>query len=167
MKMEVEAPARRVVGIAEIAISADPGETLITYALGSCLGITVYDPLARVGGLLHAMLPENPGIEDGETRPARFVHEGVPLLFKECYRLGARKERMQLHVAGGAAARATEARDLFQIGRRNMVMLRQLLWKNGVLISGEDVGGSVSRTLSLEIATGAVRIRSGGTERVL
>jgi chemotaxis receptor (MCP) glutamine deamidase CheD len=48
-----------------------------------------------------------------------------------------------------------------------MVMLRQLLWKNGVLISGEDVGGSVSRTLSLEIATGAVRIRSGGTERVL
>ena len=92
-----------VVGVADVKVSNDPALRLITYALGSCLGISVHDPVAGVGGLLHVMLPT--GTIDPakmQAKPAMFVDSGVPLLFKECYRLGARKERMIVRVAGGA-----------------------------------------------------------------
>ena len=152
-----------------MGISADPGERLITYALGSCLGITVYDPVAIVAGLLHVQLPT--GTIDEEKmrlRPAMFVDSGVPLLFKACYRLGARKERMIVKVAGGAHAGTTDAEDHFQIGKRNLVALRRLLWKNGVLIQAQETGGfGTSRTMLLDVASGNVTLRTGSTERPL
>jgi chemotaxis protein CheD len=93
-----------------------------------------------------------------------FVDTGVPLLFRECYEAGARKERMTVYVAGGAA-RSEEEKDSFQIGKRNVQMLRKLLWKNGVLIRGQDVGGNRSRDLIYDVGTGTVRVRSAGSVR--
>ena len=158
-----------VVGIAELRLSADPGERLVTYALGSCLGIAIHDPVAKVGGLLHAMLPT--GTIDPEKAgrvPAMFVDTGVPLLFRESYKLGARKERMVVKVAGGAFAGPDESADQFQIGKRNVLALRKLLWKNGVLLHAHDVGGmQMSRTVFLDVATGAYTVRSNGRETTL
>jgi chemotaxis protein CheD len=160
-------PGRRVIGIGEMLVSADPDETLVTFALGSCLGIVVHDPVARVAGLLHAMLPQSSiDPEKARQRPAMYVDSGVPELFRSCYRLGARKERLVLKVAGGASAR-DEATDQFQIGKRNFVMLRQLLWKNGVLVHAQDVGGTVSRTLTVSVATGVVTLRKSSVDVVL
>ena len=163
------ASTRIVVGVAELRVSRDPGDTLVALALGSGLGICVYDPVAGIAGLLHAILPEAMIDPDRAARnPNLFVDSGVPRLFKECYRLGAMKERMVLAVAGGACARGGWAKeDLFQIGRRNLVMLRKLLWKNGVLIGGEDVGGSRSRSLRVDVASGAVTVASRGSARIL
>lgn len=149
-------------------ISTDPDTTLITYALGSCLGISIYDPVARVGGLLHAMLPDsslNP--ERAAINPCRFIDTGVPKLFHACYAAGARKERLEIKVAGGASAHADPSTDTFQIGKRNILMLRRLLWKNSVLIKAHDLGGHGSRTMLLDIATGEVRIRRQGNELIL
>ncbi len=158
-----------VVGVADVKVSNDPALRLITYALGSCLGISVHDPVAGVGGLLHVMLPT--GTIDPakmQAKPAMFVDSGVPLLFKECYRLGARKERMIVRVAGGAHAGATEDGDRFQIGKRNMIALRKLLWKNGVLVHAQDTGGiQTSRTMWLDVATGAVTLKVNGIESPL
>jgi chemotaxis protein CheD len=103
--------SERVVGVADLKVSASTEERLITYALGSCLGIVVYDPVVSVAGMLHVMLPT--GTIDPakmQEKPAMFVDSGIPLLFKECYKLGAKKERMQVKVAGGAHAGASEAR---------------------------------------------------------
>jgi chemotaxis protein CheD len=161
------ASIRTVVPIAEWRVSADPGEEIITYALGSCLGITVYDPVARVGGLLHVMLPTSSTNPDkAAARPGMFVDTGVPLLFKDCYALGAVKTRMVAKVAGGASQSEGDA-DRFQIGKRNMLMLKKLLWKNGVMLDAEDVEGNVSRTMSLDIGTGAVRLRINGQDHDL
>jgi len=158
-----------VVGVADVKVSNDPALRLITYALGSCLGISVHDPVAGVGGLLHVMLPT--GTIDPakmQAKPAMFVDSGVPLLFKECYRLGARKERMIVRVAGRAHAGATEEGDRFQIGKRNMIALRKLLWKNGVLVHAQDTGGiQTSRTMWLDVATGAVTLKVNGIESPL
>ena len=158
-----------VVGVADVKVSNDPALRLITYALGSCLGISVHDPVAGVGGLLHVMLPT--GTIDPakmQAKPAMFVDSGVPLLFKECYRLGARKERMIVRVAGGAHAGASEDGDRFQIGKRNMIALRKLLWKNGVLVHAQDTGGiQTSRTMWLDVATGAVTLKVNGIESPL
>jgi chemotaxis protein CheD len=159
--------ATRVVGVADLKVSDVPGETLITYALGSCLGVMVWDPVAKVGGLLHVMLPDS-SIDPvkAQTNPFMFVDTGVPRLFKACYEKGAVKSRVIVKVCGGAHQGVDESADRFQIGKRNAVQLKQLLWKNGVMIKAQDVGGvQLSRTVSLDVGTGDVVIKLNGAER--
>jgi chemotaxis protein CheD len=159
---------KHVVGVADMGISAAAEDSLVTYALGSCLGITIHDPVARVGGLLHVMLPLST-IDPAKAteNPYMFVDTGLPKLFLEAYKVGARKERLIVKVAGGACANGGGKEDYFHIGKRNLIMLRQLLWKNGVLIKAMDVAGNLSRTMSLEIGTGEVLIRSNGSVQPL
>jgi chemotaxis protein CheD len=162
-------PGDQVVAMADVKLSGDVGARLVTYALGSCLGVVIHDPVAHVAGLLHVMLPDS-SIDraKAERNPAMFVDTGVPLLFRESYRLGARKERMVVKVAGGAHAGATEEADQFQICKRNLLMLRKLLWKNNVLLHAHETGGfQTSRTVVVDVATGAVTIRSQGAESKL
>lgn len=159
---------RHTVGVADMRVSADREDIIITHALGSCLGITIHDPVARVGGLLHVMLPQSSIDPDKATANAcMFVDTGVPRLFLDSYKLGARKERLVVKVAGGATSRASDAEDYFQIGKRNIVMLRKILWKNGVLLDAEDVGGSASRTMTLDIGTGVVCLKVNGATSTL
>lgn len=154
-------PKHNTVGIAEMAVSDVAGDTLVTYALGSCLGISVYDPAARVGGLVHCMLPlSKMDREGGTATPCKFVDTGVAALFRRAYELGAKKERMILKVAGGA--KIIDRADQFKIGERNYAALRKILWKNGILIDSEDVGGGQSRTMWVQVDTGTVTIKSNG-----
>lgn len=155
-----------VVGVGDLAVSADPGARIVTFALGSCLGLTLYDPVARVGALLHVMLPDSSiNQEQALVRPAMFVDTGVPLLFHEAYRLGAVKQRIVVKVAGGASVNS--GADMFEIGKRNFVALRKVLWKNGVMIKAQDVGGICSRTLTLDVATGGVTLRIDSVDSAL
>lgn len=163
-----ETPHRVVVGVGDMALSRDQRDVLVTYALGSCLGVCIHDPVAGVGGLLHAMLPTATADRDlGQGNPARYVDSGVTALFKEAYRMGARKERIVLKVAGGASTVPEGSPDSFQIGKRNLVALRKILWRNGVLIHGEEVGGAVSRTVGLEVGTGCVSVSTNGVRSLL
>lgn len=155
---------KQTVGVAEMAISANPEDTLVTHALGSCLGLAVYDPVAQVGGLLHVMLPDSAiNMEKASGNPYMFVDSGVPLFFRKLYEAGAIKQRLVVKVAGGAQVQSGGI-DKLSIGKRNHVMLRKLFWKNGVLVSAEDVGGSAPRTLYLDIGNGRVWISSAGQE---
>ena len=159
---------KHVVGVANMHVSSDEGEEIITYALGSCLGIALYDPVARVGGLVHVMLPTSEvDPKKADTNPCMFVDTGVPALFKACYKAGAEKQRMQVKVAGGASVNRKEEEDMFQIGKRNMVLLRKLLWKNGVMLSSSDVGGTESRTMAIQIGSGLVTVKSNGVIKEL
>ena len=155
---------KRIIGVADMKVSAQKGDLLITYALGSCLGITIHDPVAGVGGLLHVMLPLST-IDPAKAaeNPYMFVDTGVPKLFLECYKLGAQKGRLAVKVAGGACSNENEDEDYFQIGKRNFTMLRKLLWKNGVLLKTYDVGGRQSRTMSIEIGNGEVLLKINGS----
>lgn len=148
-----------VVGVSDWRVSANYHETIVTYALGSCLGIVVYDPVVRVGGLVHVMLPfskKDPA--KAKIKPAMFVDTGFATLINDFYELGAEKHRMKLYVAGGASMRSQTKDDYFKIGARNFTTLRKLLWKNGFMIDYQDVGGTISRTMSLRIADGMVMI---------
>jgi chemotaxis protein CheD len=149
-------------------ISSNPEDQLVTHALGSCLGIAVYDPVARVGGMLHVMLPlSSTDPEKAKRCPYMFVDTGVPRLFLGCYKAGAKKERLQVKVAGGACIHCNENNDFFQIGKRNFVVLRKILWQNGIMLTAHDVGGNECRTLSLDIGTGEVTVKSNGQLRAL
>ncbi len=148
-----------VVSIADLKVSNSPGDTLITYALGSCIGLAVYDPVAKVGGLLHFMLPDSTlDDERAKTKPEMFADTGIPLLFKSCYRLGAEKKRMVVKVAGGASVLNDE--NYFRIGQKNITALRKILWRNNVMIDGEDTGKNCNRTVRLELATGRFTVKS-------
>lgn len=155
--------ARVIVGVSEFAIASDPETSLVTYSLGSCVGLSLYDTHCRIGGLLHAMLPlssSNPG--KAAERPATFVDSGIAAMLQELFALGATRRSLEARVAGGA--QNLDTGDLFRIGERNYTVLRRMLWRNGILIAGESVGGSTSRTMRLDIATGDVLLRMDGTE---
>jgi len=142
------------------------GDLLVTHALGSCLGLMVFDPLAKVGGLLHAMLPLssiNP--EKAQGNPAMFVDTGVPLLLRTLYDKGAAKARLVVKAAG--CGNPMGKNEVFKIGERNYTILKKLLWKNNILLEAEDVGGSVSRTIHFEVSSGQVLLSSNGTKRPL
>ena len=154
---------RIVVGIAEMKLSADPEVELTTYALGSCVAAIAWDVERHVGGMIHFMLPlSRVSPRRAERQPTTFCDTGVPLLFRGLYELGAAKERLRVTVVGGANLH--DEHSLFQIGRRNYVLLRKLLFKNHIPIHAEDVGGHVSRTATLEVGTGRVLVRSQGKE---
>jgi len=150
-----------VVGVAEMAIASAPGDVLVTHALGSCLGVAVYDAVARVGGLLHVMMPlSNLNPAKAKSNPFMFVDTGVPAFMTALFASGVDRRRMVVKVAGGANVH--DGDDRFAIGKRNYTVLKKLLWKNNVLIEAEDTGGSHPRTMSLAIDTGAVTLSTAG-----
>ena len=158
---------RRVVGIAEMAVSAQPHDMIVTYALGSCLGVCVFDPVARVAGMLHLMLPQaSMSPEKAAQNPLMFADTGIPKLFLASYALGAKKERMLVVVAGGASFNMNEDADL-AIGQRNVAMLRKVLWKNSVILKKHELGGTEPRNMSLDVRSGEVSVGFGGETRVL
>ena len=148
-----------VLGISEVHVSKKPGDILITYSLGSCIGVTIYDPELRLGGMIHYMLPLSKiSPEKAAAKPAMFADTGIPLLLKQMYKMGAAKDRLIVKAAGGS--RLMDQNKVFNIGERNYVVLRKILWKNNILIKNEDVGGNIPRTLRLEIDTGLTTIKS-------
>ncbi len=160
--------ASATVRMADMRVAAASKELLVTPPLGSSLGITVFDPEHRVGGMLHAMLPDSSiDPEKGSENPFMFIDTGVPRLFHECYRLGARKQSLVVKVAGGASSRAAAETDYFRIGERNFVALRRILWRNNVLIKTHDVGGCESRTMTLDLATGETLLKVDGRVKPL
>ena len=148
-----------VVGISDFKVSNNISDVLVTYALGSCVGVTIYDPVVKVGGLLHFMLPESSlDMRKAGENPAMFADTGIPVLFKTCYELGAKKKRMIVKVAGGASI--LDDANFFRIGQKNVTAMKKLFWKNNVFIEGEDTGSNCNRTFSIHISTGKVFVRT-------
>lgn len=154
----IAAPRKNlVVGIGDMLASNDATATLVTYSLGSCVGITIYDPIAKVGGMLHAMLPDstiNP--ERAASRPFMFVDTGLPAMFHAVYALGGLKHRLAIKLAGGAEFLDTNK--VFNIGRRNIEIVEAMLARNAVQLESSVTGGRDSRTMRLDLTTGAVTL---------
>ena len=144
-------------------ISGDSPDLLITYALGSCLGITVYDLRLKRAGLLHVMMPDS-SIDHNKAagNPFLYVDSGMRAMMEDFYRHGSRKNDLIIKVAGGSSSKVNEEEDFFQIGRRNFVSLRKYMWDEGLMLKAHDVGGYGSRTVTMEVETGKMLIKSKG-----
>jgi chemotaxis protein CheD len=151
------------VDIADMKISTEGAGRIITYSLGSCIGVTVYDPVRKIGGMIHCMLPMS-GInpEKAAQVPYMFVDTGIPAFFNRILELGAEKKDLMIKVAGGA--QMLDEGKIFNIGERNMAVLRKILWKNNLLIQSFDVGGSTGRTMTLYMDSGRVTVKINGRE---
>jgi chemotaxis protein CheD len=156
-----------VVGVADMKVSNDPDGILVTYSLGSCIGIAVHDPVAGVGGILHFMLPGSKLDQDkARQKPFMFADTGIPRLFKSAYELGAMKNRMRVVVVGGSQVLDQEG--FFNIGKRNQLAVRKIFHRNNVMVDYSDVGGNSNRTLRLAVKDGRTSLKvSGKSEKVL
>ncbi|PLX16681.1 MAG: chemotaxis protein CheD [Candidatus Muiribacterium halophilum] len=151
------------VGISDHKVSVNHDDILITYSLGSCLGVTVYDSQNNIGGLIHCLLPlAKVDPEKARNKPEMFVETGLPLLLKKMFELGARKNNLIIKAAGcGAPLQSAKS---MKVGERNFVVFRKILWKNGLLLKGRDIGGTKPRTMLLDMKTGETLIKSQGSE---
>jgi chemotaxis protein CheD len=156
-----KAMSHTIVGIAELHVSKEANETLVTFSLGSCIGLAIHDPEAHVGGMIHYMLPDS-SLDSSKARdkPAMFADTGIRLLFDQAQSLGLEKTRTRAVVAG--AAQIMDESGFFDIGKRNYDALKKIFDDNNVLLDAEDVGGSLNRTLYLEIATGRSWVKTVG-----
>ncbi len=151
------------VDISDMKLSRSEDDILVTYSLGSCVGLTIFDKQAGVGGMIHCMLPLSKiDPEKAAVKPYMFVDTGVTILLTELFKLGAQRQNLVAKVAGAASPLGKE--ETFRIGQRNYTILRKLLWKNNVLIEAEDTGGSKARTMYLYMHDGLVTVKSEGKE---
>lgn len=144
-----------VIGVGDGAVSRDADSMLTTYALGSCVALMLHDPVARVAGMAHYMLPESPqSPPDCDARPYKFADTAIPFLLRAALAQGADKRRLVVFAAGGA--QVMNDNSIFNVGKRNCLALRKTLWKFGLVAHAEDIGGSVVRTVRMEVGTGRV-----------
>jgi chemotaxis protein CheD len=150
---------RVVVGVGEMGVSNNPSITLSTYALGSCVAVVAYDPLMKAAGLLHMMLPDSKISPDKAiVQPAMFADTGLPVLFRAVMGLKADPSRIRLFVAGGASVLCTN--DMFKIGERNIRATADYLSRNGFVVRQSAVGGTINRTVHLNIGTGEITMKT-------
>lgn len=151
---------KRTIGIADMKVSSNKEEALITYSLGSCLAVITYDRVRHIAGMIHLMLPESKieklSKDSIAFNPYKYVDTGVPALFKRMAKEGSKKKDITISVFGGAQVFQRE--DYFNIGKRNYVAFRKMLWKHGMLIKNEHVGGKVHRTVKVRVDTGEIML---------
>jgi chemotaxis protein CheD len=154
-----------LVPIGDMKIGQSP-EILATDALGSCLCLTVYDPVLQSGGLLHAMLPLSKiNTEKAALNPFMFVDTGIPELFQALSENNTHKDQWKIKAVG--CGNPMGVKEVFKIGERNYRVLQEMLSKEGICLAGEDIGGTISRKAALDLASGQTIVYSNGTERVL
>ena len=141
-----------------------PEQVLATFALGSCIGLSVR-PEGAVGGMPTTC--RRFAIDPARSRqnPYMFADTGIAKLVEQVCGVGANKRRLIAHAAGGASMMDPQA--VFDIGKRNYLALRKILWKAGILLAGESVGGTTSRTIRLEIGSGRLWLQENGKQKEL
>jgi chemotaxis protein CheD len=149
---------RVVVGVGDMGVSINPQITLSTYALGSCVAVVAYDPSSKAGGLLHIMLPDSTiSPAKAQSQPAMFADTGMPLLFRSLVGLRADFSRMRIFLAGGSNVLCDA--DTFRIGERNIRATSDYLSRNGFVIRNSSVGGTINRTVHLNVGTGEITLK--------
>lgn len=149
----------QIVGIGEFKVSSNTEDILKTYALASCVAITLYSPLKKIAGMIHVALPYPLDEEENEARPGYYATSGVPILFNVMRsQFGCLEGELQIHLYGGAES--IRKNDCFKIGQRNLEAVDKLFSNRKLTAHHSEVGGTISRTLEMDVATGSVKVFS-------
>lgn len=158
--------AMLTIGISDFKVCKAP-DVLVTYALGSCVGICLLDSATNVGGMSHIMLPDSTQSSQGKSMPMRFADTAIPMMIKQMVSMGANPSRLKAKIAGGAVMFAT-SNDKFNIGERNIAAVREALKKECIPIIAEDVGLNYGRTVFFYPETGIMEVKAAakGTKQL-
>ncbi len=147
-------------------VSGSPTDIIVAPNLGSCLGIAAYDQVAGIGGIVHCLLPlSKSDPQKASNNPCMYVDTGFALLLDDLMQKGADKKRLRIVAVGGA--NINDDNNVFEIGKRNYSVLKKIMWKNSLILKAEDVGDSVSRTLTLYMQNGVTTLKVNGETREL
>ncbi len=152
-----------LVSISDMKVTDDVNAIIIAHSLGSCIGIAIYDPVAKAGGILHFMFPASsfsPG--KAKKNPFMFADTGINSFLESLYDLGADRNRMKVFVAGGAEV--IDQKDFVNIGKGNCIAAKKILKEKGIHVDYEDTGKNINRTIKLNIKTGELIITIPGRE---
>lgn len=155
--------ADMILGVGDLGANQDPEKDVKTFALGSCVAVCLLDPKTRTVGMAHIALPESSVNEEkSKTKPGYFADTGVQALLNEMSRYGCdpRGKGMICKICGGA--NVMDPKGLFNIGKRNVLAVKKILWRLGIAVVAEDVGGSYSRTVTIISKKGAIKLTSPG-----
>ena len=147
------------VGMADYKVGRAPS-TIISYGLGSCIGVSIYDPQTKAGGLLHIMLPDSTQARPTDN-PAKFADTGLPLMLKDILDLGASRTRLVAKIAGGAQMFAfANATDIMRVGARNAEAAKKILKELNIRLLSEDTGGNYGRTVQIDLNDGVYKVKT-------
>ena len=147
------------VGMADYKVGRAPS-TIISYGLGSCIGISLYDPQAKAGGLLHIMLPDSTQARPTDN-PAKFADTGLPLMLRDVLELGASRSRLVAKIACGAQMFAfANATDIMRVGARNAEAAKKILKELNIRLLSEDTGGNYGRTVQIDLNDGVYKVKT-------
>ncbi|WDZ63833.1 chemotaxis protein CheD [Paenibacillus polymyxa] len=148
------------VGMADLNVTSNPN-SIRTTGLGSCVGLTLYDPHLKLAGMAHVMLPSSDIAREGQLNIAKYADTALPELFERMLKLGAERRRLIAKMAGGAQMFAfAGSGDTMRIGPRNVESCKDMLVDLGIPLIAEDTGGNYGRTIELDSETGVLNIRS-------
>lgn len=154
------------IGIGEWAVSGSVDDVLKTYALGSCVAVVIYDASLRIAGMIHVALPDSAMAPDRAlTSPGSFANLGLPLMIEEMKGMGVTRAHVWVKIAGGATR--VDLGNIFDIGKRNVLAVKKVLWRSSLGPLAEDTGGDSSRTVSVSVASGSVELSSGNRQWAL
>ncbi|MBR5127736.1 MAG: chemotaxis protein CheD [Roseburia sp.] len=149
------------VGMADLNICKSP-DVITTLGLGSCIGLTLYDPVTKIGGMVHYMLPDSTQVRNNQNI-AKFADTGIEELLKRVIAAGASKQRLVAKIAGGAKMfETTGVSNIGNIGARNAEAAKQILKQKGIRLIAEDTGLNYGRTVELHSETGEFYIKAVG-----
>lgn len=154
-----------VLGVGDWGVSQNQGEVIKTLGLGSCVAVTVFDSVRHLAGMVHVALPDSGLVKDSPMKkPGYCADTGLDILFKSLAKLGCslKPGLVQVKLVGGAAI--LDPNGTFNIGKRNVLAIKKLLWSRGLGPMAEEVGGSISRTVSIDVDSGLIRIFSPGMD---
>jgi len=156
---------RVVVGISDMAVTNSQSVILSTFALGSCVGVVLFDPLVKAAGLIHIMLPVAGESRQKTHSPYMFCDTGLPLLVKEAIGLRVVKRRAVCALVGGASVNS--AKNFFHIGSDNVAAVEAFCRTEGLRIAYKDTGGHINRTVHFNVGTGRLTVKKpGGTDEI-
>lgn len=153
----------RSVYIGEIVASSAADDVLVAYGLGSCVAVCLYDLQARVGGMLHALLPSANGNGRG-GKPTKYVDQGVPLLVEKLLSMGAKRHRLAATLCGGAWMLSGSEDLQRHIGALNVRAAQAALQAEHIRIKARATGGNTGRTVKLMLADGTVMVKALGED---
>ncbi|MEA1911990.1 MAG: chemotaxis protein CheD [Spirochaetota bacterium] len=154
---------RHDIGIGHMKATKTPGDEIKTYALGSCVAVILYDKKTKIAGMIHIALPDSAvNTEKAATLPGYFANTGLPRLLKEFKKLGGDRKTTVIKIAGGSSI--MDENKTFDIGKRNAIAVKRFLWKQGLGVMKEDIGGNISRTVSISTDTGRVLLSNASNK---
>jgi len=151
------------VGLGELKVGSRPGQVLVCYGLGSCVGLTLWDPVSHVGVMVHVVLPDSSLSRGQDSLPGKFADTGVKAAIDEVVRAGANRSRLTARIAGGARMlNVVGAGTKLDIGARNADAVRTQLQFHKIRLAADDTGGTYGRTLQLFIDSGRLLVSTVG-----